>query len=157
MSASAVEPSVGRRATNGQLQHWFDQGFSDRQIAQRLGCTPQNIFKRRKRLWNGINRDATLAYRESEALLLDDTKRLVLSEIRKPGRLEKVALRDLTILYGVIFDKAQLVHGRSTANLSLHVLVEQVERAARTPTGSGSTPVAAIPAAQVPATTGPVA
>lgn len=160
MSASATAtttiatPVARTPLSNGQILRLIRKGFSDRQIARQAGCSRQNISRRRKGLWVDLDRAETNAYRANEALLLDDTKRIVLSELRAPKRLEKASARDLAIIYGVLFDKGQLAKGQSTANLSLHVLVEQVERERRTPTGSVQLASAAISDSQVPIESG---
>lgn len=156
-TARKVDSPVAPRINDAQLRRLKIKGFSDAEIARRVGCTRQNISKRLRGIWAPLDRHETEAYSKNEVLLLQDTKRLVLTELRKPARLKESSTRDLTILFGVVDDK----HFRRSTGMSdvfgLHVLVESVERARRdalATTGGVIPSPAAIPTPQVPAIAG---
>lgn len=144
--ASVDGTVVSPRISDAKIRRLKIRGLTDAAIARRVGVSRQAITKRVNKLWVAFDPAETSAYTKHEVLVLDDTRRLLLSEMRDPEKLKGAGLRDLAVSFGIITDKRRLIAGQSTENLALCALVDRIERESSPPTGSARALVDGAPA-----------
>jgi hypothetical protein len=100
------------------------QGMSNAEIARVVGCSPVNIHQRFKAL--EYNPQYVKNFTQYEVEVLEWAKSLLISGLT-PEKVKKMSPRDISISYGVFFDKQRLLMGQSTENVDLHASFEAME------------------------------
>lgn len=101
------------------------KGLSVNEVANALGCTPQNIMDRLKS--EGLDKfDPSIveSYRKAEADILAFQEARLLSGLTDE-KIEKAGLKDTAIAFGVMFDKRRLSEGKSTANIATYAFIRK--------------------------------
>lgn len=130
-------------------------GATYQELADDYGCRKQSVHEQVQQFARllGTDPETIRMYQTRETEILDATRFRVLSELLGPDRLAAASAKDLAIVYGITFDKARLLRGQSTANLSSRVeAVIHAHSLSATPRPSTPLPHAPELALEQPAT-----
>jgi hypothetical protein len=120
-------------STEEALRLRLQNRFTLQQIADHFGLRDRRVVhKRLRRFLRMLGEQGQVeAFREQEAGILDSARLRVMVELLDEGRLKKATPQQLTIAYGILFDKMRLLRGLSTSNMSLHAsIIEEANRPA---------------------------
>jgi len=94
------------------------KGYTLDAIGQILGYSRQAVQQRIRRFLPYLqDPDAAQAFMENEGQIIDAVRFKSLNKIVDKLDDPRNTLRDLTINYGILFDKSQLKRGKATANI----------------------------------------
>lgn len=107
-----------------------EKGLSYVQIGKILGCTAANVKIRLNALGMTLESDVVEKFKEKRADILASHQFQVLENLG-PEKLKKAGVRELSVMFGILYDKERLERGQSTANISTyaHILREEGESA----------------------------
>ena len=102
--------------------------LSYEKIGKMVGRDKSNIARALQRY--GIESEKVEQYKDFRADYLAGVQDKMLEAVSKKD-MEKVSVRDLSVSYGILFDKERLQRGLSTQNTSLASMVEVVDKRQR--------------------------
>jgi hypothetical protein len=114
--------------TKSVIAHYFSQGLSERKIASLTGVSRHVVRKVVKRL--DVDKNELLDHIKKNMandLMLGAQKFLTVAT--SPGKLEKASLLQAVTGMGIAIDKARLLQGESTENLSIRANVSKLDDA----------------------------
>src|SRR3990167_4541020 len=137
MGTDVLKPSEEHNQEPESLQPLVDigkalrlrlQGHTFRSIADRMGVSHQAVQQRLSR-YTRLTQDpnATIAYKDNEAELLDAARAKLLTSIVDKADHEKSSVNNLAYAWRNLFDGGRMLRNQSTSNI--HMLSEVVERA----------------------------
>jgi len=134
------------------------RGLSYEDIADRLGVAKSTVHQQLSGVFDLLDPEKIAAYREHRVSLLDAVECKMLSALADDERLGKASLNNAAYAFTQVHQARRLEAGQSTQNLSLHELIERVERdraRTRATTRSAGALEPGSEAAQVPANADP--
>lgn len=111
-----------------KLLHYRDQGLSHMEISKIVGCGISNV-KQRLEYWDLQQPDLRF-YKENKAEILARVQRMIISSITEAD-LQRMALRDRIVAFGVLFDKERIVRGEDILKIDIRVVHSSLEELQR--------------------------
>lgn len=108
-----------------QLLELKNKKLTNEQIANIIGCSKSNVFQRLRPYNSKIN-ELELHKRHRADILTSVQKRIV--EGITDDKIADAPLNQLSVAYGILYDKERLERNKSTQNLSVNSLVEHHEK-----------------------------
>jgi predicted transcriptional regulator len=98
-----------------------DKRLSHQQIADLLGCDKSNITNRLKKYRPTLDKIA--GHKKHRADILTNIQAKLLDSVTD-DKIKECTVPQLTVAYGILYDKERLERGQSSSNLSVAGLVE---------------------------------
>ena len=109
------DPDTAKLVTDYVTKH-----LSPAELARIHHTTEQTVKHRLRRFFNTLGSTQQVhAYRLHEGDILDAVRWRIVQLLSEPERLAKATVKDLAIVFGIMFDKARLLRGQSTQNISI--------------------------------------
>jgi hypothetical protein len=106
---------MGRVDVKKALALKINSGLSYEQIAKLQNVTHNAIFKKIKPL---LPDESNEIYKKNRADILSQAQVKILSQV-DTKRLKRAGLRDISVAFGILYDKERLERGLSTANVDM--------------------------------------
>jgi len=100
-------------------------GLSYAEIGEILGVSRQAVQKRVKPLLGDSSNDVH-AFKKYKSDIVH-AKQLEVMKALTPAKLKEASAFQLTGMFGILYDKARLEDGESTANVDVHTKVEEIK------------------------------
>jgi len=107
------------------------QGWTYLEIGKYYGVTKEAIFQRLKAFRDLIDQDGLAAVDRNRVELLKAAEWKMLTQAVKKDKLEKASVNNLAYAFTQLHQARRLEAGQSTGNLSLHSIIERIEREER--------------------------
>jgi predicted DNA-binding protein YlxM (UPF0122 family) len=144
-SAGSGDPSHGLLPLDPNISDGIDlshvlklrliKKLSFQEIGKMYGVSKQAISNKLKNFFDKLPDGNSLeAYKENRKELLSAIELKILSYIFDDEKLKSARLGELTVAYGVLFDKRRLEEGKSTSNIAYKEVtkeIEEIEKALR--------------------------
>ena len=120
--ATADKPCVGYKINKEAAIALHDAGYTVQVIAEKVGCTDNNIYKLIARV--KANKEPIKKYRESQADLVDQLSMDLLAKLQADD-LKDISvnnpneIKSLVTALAISIDKSQLLKGKTTSNVSV--------------------------------------
>ena len=112
--------ATGGDITTAQLIDGYSKGLSIARLAHLHRLTVPTVIRKLRRFLRVIgNPEEITGYRFHESDVLDAVRWRIVQLLSEPSRLANASVRDLAIVFGILFDKARLLRGQSTQNISI--------------------------------------
>jgi len=134
--------SVERKIRVGVLRA---EGMSAQQIAQEVGLDPSNVYRTLDKSFPFLKTPLVVeSYRAAQIFILEGLCKEIASRILTvlAENNTRIPLKDLSLTFGVLFDKIRLLRGESTSNVANLVEVIRGAHRARQSTPTVSTVIA---------------
>lgn len=93
--------------------------LTPQEMADIFGCSRENIGRRLRKA--GVRTKSLDRFRKYEGKVIASIRQNMAAELasRTPEELKDVSVRDLSVTFGVLYDKGRLEEGKSTSNISI--------------------------------------
>lgn len=124
---SAAPGNLKVKTPTKKLLELRRRGLSHQEIGTLTGLTKQSVWERLK--GTGLDDLDLAGFRERRLDLLDSQQAMLLASIDQEI-IEKASLLQRVTALGILYDKARLERGLSTANLAVDMSLEMLQRRA---------------------------
>jgi len=109
------------------------RGWSEREIAAYYGKNPGTIHTKLQGLWRLLDGQSLEAYQDNKVALLSAIEQEMLSLLLDTNKTKKATLGNVAYAFTQLHQARRLEAGQSTGNLSLHSIIERIEREEKRP------------------------
>ena len=119
-SSLAIRTDHGDPDTAKLVTDYVSRHLSPAELARIHNTTVPTVKNRLQRFFRTLGSTQQVhAYRLHEGDILDAIRWRIVQLLSEPDRLAKATVKDLAIVFGIMFDKTRLLRGQSTQNISI--------------------------------------
>jgi patatin-like phospholipase/acyl hydrolase len=103
-----------------KVHKYIDSGLYNNEISKIMGCNSRTVDRIVEKC--GADRASLTKYKDNRADIMADLQRKIIEHINENDeKIEKASIRDLSVLFGILYDKERIERGK-VSNYSINIV-----------------------------------